>query len=273
LIIATDNTHTKYGKRENRRMITPESAILHNVKIKSFPLAGVQKMTICNKSIFREPGWELISDEKQEKPQNPEGESRADSIRRAKQRVFEIAMLNRFTHFITWTLDKDEIDRYDAKEVGKRLRKFLNNQTRRRDAKYIIIPEHHKDGAIHMHGLLSGAFQMADSHRKTTRGQTVYNMPDWKYGFSTAIELDGNVLAIARYITKYVTKDMTKIFGNFYYAGGKILREAETCLTDTEYGAVEAKEYGIEAFNVGFKYLDIDAPCNDYPDDYFDIAV
>lgn len=106
-------------------MITPECAIKHNVKIKSFPLAEIQKMTVCSDRIFRESGWELLEDKPSEpKPQNLDNDSRADSTRRAKNKVFELAMLNQFTHFITWTLDKQEIDRYDAKEVSQKLNIF-----------------------------------------------------------------------------------------------------------------------------------------------------
>lgn len=255
-------------------MITPECAILHNVKIESFPLAGIQKMTVCSDRIFRESGWELLNDKPSApKPQNADNDSRADNVRRAKQKVFKLAMLNRFTHFTTWTLSKEEIDRYDEKEVSKKTKIFLGNQTRRRDLTYIIIPEHHKDGAIHMHGLIRGDFDMVDSGLVTVKGQTVYNMPQWKYGWSTAIELDDNVLRISRYITKYITKDMQKIFGNFYYAGGSLIREPDTQLTDTDYSSINAKNYYIESIKRSFKYLDIDTPnCDDLPDDYFDIA-
>lgn len=256
-------------------MLTPEYEIMHNVKVKKFPLAEMEKMTVCNKAIFRELGWEIADkwDKPLEpKPQNPEGESRQDSVRRAKQKVFELAMLNPFTHFITWTLDRREIDRYDPKEVSKKTKQFLKHQVQRRSASYIIIPEHHKDGAIHMHGLLRGDFDMIDSGLVTKRGQTVYNMPQWKYGWSTAIRLDDNVLAIARYITKYITKDFKKIFGNFYYAGGDLIRNADVTLLDTSYETLTAPEYAVKGTKMAFKYLDIDAPTAELPEDYFDIA-
>jgi hypothetical protein len=186
LILATDYNHLKNGKRR-KALIMPEYAILHNTKINSYPLAGIQKITLCSKSVFRESGWELLSDEPfTPKPQNEDNGSRADSVRRAKQKVYEFALLNRFTHFITWTLDKEEINRYDTKEVSKKLKIFLQHQAQRRNAAYIIIPEYHQDGAVHMHGLIRGDFDMIDSHRVTKRGQVVYNMPQWKYGFSTA---------------------------------------------------------------------------------------
>ena len=256
-------------------MITPGNSIKHNTKIKEYPLAGVQKITVCNKPIFREPGWEPVEEKPfKSKPQKPDAESRYDSARRAKQKVFEIAMLNSFTHFITWTLDKNEIDRYDAAEVSKKLKTFLNNQQKRRKASYIIIPEQHADGAIHMHGLIKGDFDMIDSGKKTKRDQPVYNMPQWKYGFSTAVKLDGNVNAIARYITKYITKDFRKIFGNYYYAGGSLIREAKTVLCDMFWRDVNAPEYRNEVYDIAFKYVDCEV-CTEENDNYeenFEVA-
>lgn len=56
-------------------------------------------------------------------------------------------------------------------------------------------------------------------------GRTVYNLSAWdKYGFSTVEEICGNTDMIFGYITKYITKDLSKIFGNFYYAGGNLIR-------------------------------------------------
>ena len=254
-------------------LITPEYAIMHNTKIKSYPLASVQKVTLCSKNVFRESGWELLEDKPLiPKPQKTGNDSRGDSVRRAKQKVYELAMLNRFDYFITWTLNQAEIDRYDAIEISRKLKIFLNNQQKRRNAKYIIIPEHHQDGAIHLHGLISGDFDMADSGHVTVKGQTVYNMPQWKYGFSTAVKLDDNIQAISRYITKYITKDMKKIFGNFYYAGGSLIRKPETVLCDSDYESVNAAEYFIDVAKLAFKYVDIEMPTDEYPDDYFDIV-
>ncbi len=185
-----------------------------------------------------------------------ENDTRADSIKRAKETVFDIAQLNNFDYFVTWTLDKEKINRYDPKDVSKRLRKFLNNMQNRNELKYLIIPEYHKDGAIHMHGLISGNIKLIDSSKKTKDGKTIYNMPQWKYGFSTAIELTGCKEAVSRYITKYISKDFKKIFGSFYYAGGTGLnRHPPIKLYDTDYFSVNEKEYSIPVVNLGFKYL------------------
>lgn len=38
----------------------------------------------------------------------------------------------------------------------------------------------------------------------------VYNVSDWKYGFSTAIQTYGQMSNLAFYVTKYITKDVKK---------------------------------------------------------------
>ena len=35
-------------------------------------------------------------------------------------------------------------------------------------------------------------------------------------------------MAIAKYITKYMTKDLCKILKHYYYAGGHLIRDVET---------------------------------------------
>lgn len=234
-----------------------ESEVKHNVKVSYYP-DGRDKMTISTKKIFLEKGYELSEwKEKESKPKNMENETRDDSVRRAKQRVFDISRLNRFKWFVTWTLDAKEIDRYDKAEVSKKLKRYLQDRVKRNAAVYMIIPEYHKDGAIHMHGLLAGNFKMIDSGVKTKGGQTIYNMPDWKLGYSTAIELDDNVGAISRYITKYISKDFKKIFGSFYYAGGRgLMREPPIALYDIDYSEVKAEKEYIK-FGIGYKYVEL----------------
>ena len=129
--------------------------------------------------------------------------------------------------------------------------------SKRKNLKYLVIPEHHKDGAIHMHGLISGDIKLIDSGKTDTSGHTIYNMPDWRYGFSTAIETYGDVENCAKYITKYITKDLKKIFGNYYYAGGKINRKPKIEVFDTNYYTVDATEYSVPIANMAFKYAQI----------------
>jgi hypothetical protein len=230
-----------------------EWEVKHNGKLKLYP-DGRNSLTVASKPIFLEAGYELVGEkEKIPKPKNMGNEVRSDNLRRARQTVMDIARLNGFKWFVTWTLDAKLIDRYDPKAISRKVKTFLGNMVKRRNAMYLLIPELHRDGAIHMHGLLSGDFIMEDSGHKRKSGQRVYNMPDWKFGFSTAIEIDDNVGAISRYIAKYISKNFRKIFGSFYYAGGHgLTRKPLQQLYDLDYHGVNAKEYR-NGF-VGFKY-------------------
>ena len=108
-----------------------------------------------------------------------------------------------------------------------------------------------------MHGLISGNFKLVDSGRKTKDRKIIYNMPEWTYGFSTCIQLCGNQEVTARYISKYISKDFRKLFGNFYYAGGGIKRIPPTTYENVNYDAFEAKPYYVQELGVNFKFIEI----------------
>ena len=129
--------------------VLSENSVYHNVKAKIYP-DGTKKIVLCNKPIFKDPGFEVLNrsdnmpDVKISKPKNMANSVRYDSIRRSKEKVFDIALINTFSYFVTWTLDSKKIDRYNPKEVSKKLRCFLNHKVQRNDLNYLIIPEYHK---------------------------------------------------------------------------------------------------------------------------------
>lgn len=242
----------------------PHPLVFHNVREKIYP-DGTIKQTICTDPIFKEDGWEERCREppstKVSKPKNMANDVREDSVRRAKQKVFDISFCNEFDYFVTWTLNEEKIDRFGPKEISKKLKTFLRNMVERNDLRYLVIPEHHKDGAIHMHALISGDIKLVDSGRRTkdkkhpeNHGKVIYNMPQWKLGFSTAIPITGDRANVSKYVTKYISKDFCKIFGSFYYAGGKGLkRSPEIRLFDVDFNSVDAKVY--EKPYMAFKYI------------------
>ncbi len=170
---------------------------------------------------------------------------RQDNIKRTKEKLFDIAYASSeiWEYMITFTLDQSKINRYDPAEVNKKFTQWLKNQVKRKGLIYLICPELHKDGAIHFHGFINGdSLSLSDSgtykipdHKKPVKLSTlkrlglspegegvhkVYNVDDFNLGWSTAIKLDDNKLAVCKYVTKYITKDNRKIMGKFYYAGG-----------------------------------------------------
>ena len=245
-----------------------EKDVFHNVKVKHYGIDDYKQIIVASQKIFKSDSWELSKKEKsfkielEEEVETKETEKteikevRADSVKRAKTAIFDIAMLNDFSYFVTWTLDSKLISRYDIAEIKKKLCVFLQNKVNRNNLKYLVVGEQHKDGAIHFHGLVAGDLKMVDSGHKDKKGNIIYNMPQWKYGFSTAIALYGDRLHTSKYIVKYIQKDFKKLFGKFYFAGGDINRKPEITFTDVPFDEVEGKVYKPELSPCAFKYMD-----------------
>lgn len=146
-----------------------------------------------------------------------------NNISRAKSKVLEYALCNKFDYFVTLTIDKTKFDRYKLKEYYKDFSKWLNNYNRLHNTKikYILIPEQHKDGAWHMHGLMSGIqdkhlyrFTLNDNIPRKIKdliiaGDDVYSWTSYvkKYGYITLTKIK-SVERVSRYITKYINKNM-----------------------------------------------------------------
>lgn len=147
------------------------------------------------------------------------------SISRARQRVFELASCNEFHYFCTFTLNAKLKDRDNLGEFRKSLTMLFRNINRSRDdehkIKYLLIPEQHKKGGWHIHGLLSGLstddlteFKLSDNIPQKLKntiknGEKVYNFSRYadKFGFFTATKIkDKNACSV--YLTKYITKDL-----------------------------------------------------------------
>ena len=163
---------------------------------------------------------------------------RYDNMKRAIDKAFEIGLCNEFQYFITLTLDKTKIDRYDPEKIYKKLRVWLSN-----------------------------TLKLSDSGKKTKNGQTIYNLLGWKYGFSTVIKLDGRS-AIVKYVTKYITKGNAKIFGKFYLSGGKTLkREVPAEFLNIDYASFDGQEYEILAAGMRVKYKTFDLDWDETADE------
>lgn len=236
-----------------------------NCMTKAYP-DGSQVILAAERPIFRRPGWE----ERRRKPSDDlfDGAEPVDRTanvaraqRRARSRVFDLAMSNDFTYFVTFTLDRQKVDRYDAGEITRRLNSWLDNRVRRSGLAYVLVPERHKDGAIHFHGLIndalpvtpSGTFahggdkprrprsaaELAEWREKPEEFHEVFNLPAWSLGFSTAIPLYGSRAAACGYVCKYISKAPEKIGGRWYYSGGA-LRGPVVTFSDVDFDAAAA---------------------------------
>ena len=174
--------------------------------------------------------------------------ARARAQRRARVAVRDLGLCNDWAFFVTLTLDPARVNRYDPGEVLRKLNRWLDNNVRRKGLAYVLVPEHHKDGAIHFHGFFNDALEAVDSGHRDKGGHPVYNLPEWGWGFSTAIRLYGEKAAAVGYCCKYIAKQQDKIGGRWYYSGGALRRpEVEWC--DVDFDGLSAQE-GAEPFTV-----------------------
>lgn len=213
-----------------------------NAKTKIYP--SEVKTTVFSYPVYNPNKCETVKLPRRSYEKNPSNDSRSDSVKRAKDKVFDIATINGFTLFVTLTCNDNILDASSISDVIKAFKDWAHNMSRRYGMVYLFLPEYHKDGKrLHFHGLVKGNLRLVDSGHKD-KGRTVYNVDNWKYGFSTAIPLDENTERVANYVTKYITKDMKRIAGNFYFAGGKGLkRKPDEVFFNTDFKAFDGKEY------------------------------
>ena len=244
-------------------------------KIKVYP-NGFTNTTYCTHQIFKLKGYEerkqVKYKEKRER-KNSDGKPREDNLKRAKEKIFDIVLLNDFKYFITGTFaENEDFDRTDPAEVMKPLLKWLKNQTLRKGLQYVLTAERHKNGGIHFHAPVNDELPLTYSGRRLYQGQAwieqdilkerdsfepykkIYNIDNWKYGYSTAIPCDNNKLKLARYVTKYITKGNDKIFGKYYWSSKNIEREPRIILTMSDFSEVEEQEFAPNGTSYRFKY-------------------
>lgn len=130
------------------------------------------------------------------------------SLRRTQAEIADIIDCNNFEWFGTLTTDPKKIDRYNDNEVIRRVSTFLNNLRRKSpDLNYLLVPERHKDGALHFHALFGHLdVDMSDSGRKW-HGEPIYNLKSYTWGFSDFTRIKDKART-ANYCRKYITKEM-----------------------------------------------------------------
>lgn len=144
------------------------------------------------------------------------------SIKRTKKKVYDYAKSNEWQWFVTFTFSPDKVNRYDYDECTKYLSKWFNNLKRSSPAlSYLVVPEQHKDGAYHFHGLFSGINErqivwtgkyvvkrVGGLRSKFVRTkEKIYKIGSYKLGWMTATKVR-EMEKVTSYITKYITKDM-----------------------------------------------------------------
>ena len=135
------------------------------------------------------------------------------SIRKTKTTITDYVLSNNFEIFATFTFSPKKVDRFDIDACKRKLKRWLDRQ-REKDSnlKYVVVPERHKNGAIHFHAIFENIDSFTLKKTKIKQdGRDVFTMTDWRFGFSNVKFIDSNRIKVATYITKYITKDMIQI--------------------------------------------------------------
>lgn len=234
-----------------------ENSLLYNAKAVYYPdgegalrLARVQ---VFSRPVFRESGWEAREPKAKALAAEPpeleaaEGGEEEDgmtsapdqrAVRRARRAVFDLIMCNHdLDAFVTLTYSPERVrDKGEYADCYPFLRAWLSNGVQRRGLKYVCVPELTKRGDVHFHALAnSGALKMTPALNPHTgkpvkhHGDPVYNLSDWGAGFSTVQLIRQREsgqdarLAVAKYMFKYMTKNLgARIGGRYALHGGRL---------------------------------------------------
>lgn len=260
-------------KFDGKRYIYPGGKyqiVKSNTKVFRIPIPG---MLPDNKKIYRmdySDGWE-----EENTPR-----IREDNLLRANTRVSQIVLLNSWDYFLTITFNDELVDASDVNAVIMKLQRWLKNLTYRKGIGYLLIPEYHKkDKRVHCHALVKGKLDLEfnDIYKVKGRKQPmklstikrckvpdsdilypVYNCKNWKYGFSTAIDVYGSPGRLSNYVLKYMTKESNKIFQKRYWVSKNLQLYPTTELYTLdwyEFRDTVARQYYHRGSDAAFKYI------------------
>lgn len=154
----------------------------------------------------------------------------AVSMSRTVNKVYDLSRSNVWDWFVTLTFNPELVDSFDYDCCVKRLSQWLNNIRKIcPDLRYLMVPEKHKSGRFHFHGLFAccEGLKFVDSGFKDN-GKVIYNVGNYKAGFSTATRVESNE-RVVKYVTKYITKELCSVvFNRKRYWTSRNLNTAET---------------------------------------------
>lgn len=128
------------------------------------------------------------------------------SISRTRSKIFDYCICNNFEYFVTLTINKEKYDRLDLSVFYKDFSQFIRNYRRKFniDIEYLFVPEQHRNGAWHLHGLIKGI--PLEHFIINNNGYLDWLAYKEKFGFISLDKIKDNY-ACSVYMTKYITKD------------------------------------------------------------------
>lgn len=124
-----------------------------------------------------------------------------NSYKRTIDILYDILHSNEWEYFFTLTLDKNKVyDRYDFNSCATYIHRFTD-LLYRSGCLYVIVPERHKDGAWHFHGLLNHCNNL----KLVINDNGYFEFKSYHYGFCSLDRVIDSARA-GNYILKYMIK-------------------------------------------------------------------
>ena len=217
-----------------KSLLVDAHEIKKNCRITVYPDGTIGEILACSMAVFVPDGWEAVN------PDKPMGGGSAGdggerARRRAQKRIETLIRANpALDVFWTLTISPDAItekgiaiDRTDYDAVCKKLQQWLADRVRRRGLLYVAVfeyhekPDEHGRRALHIHGVANhSAMKLEESGKKykdkSGHWHKIYNVKDWKLGFTTAMYMYGRRDQAIKYIGKYVRKSERPVGGRWY---------------------------------------------------------
>lgn len=181
-----------------------------------------------------------------------------NAFSRARSMVLQYALCNPWEYFFTGTLDPDRWDRADLDTFMVQLSQAIRDWRKDYGFKVdvLLVPEHHADGHWHVHGLINNLpswclykfhwlplgwlLPMADPADPPIKALFPFKLcerEDWRYwgdfadkfGYCSLAPIR-DPIATAFYISKYVSKDLSRRAGDLgkhLYFHSRPLKKAE----------------------------------------------
>ena len=205
-----------------------ESKYIDNCSFLKMYSSDVYKLVTMKKCI-KTSGYEEKKDNLKNREKN--NEKLENNIIRTRSKILEYSLCNDFDFFVTLTLDESKIKRDNIDNYIKKLGQYIRDLRKHtgQEIEYLLIPEKHRDGQNwHMHGLIRGLrdlrkYELSESIPKKMKDKIKkyreenLDLYEWigyskRFGFN-CIEPVFNRLAVSRYITKYISKNINSDMG------------------------------------------------------------
>lgn len=215
-----------YENDENKRIerklidgaVTSEKGKFYDASVTRYPNGQLE--LVKHEKVLRRPNWG-----NGKRKDTDEAEimlSRKSYARRIKKRILEYGLANDWEQFWTLTFAPEQVpSRYDYDDLSVKIQKFFRFlRDKYGKFQYLVVPEFHKDGAIHFHAIVSGfSGILAMQTRQSNPEQPAYSLLDWdaRYG-NPGQQVASKVLMItnddggiktAKYLSKYLDKSLT----------------------------------------------------------------